>query len=621
MAPCTKYWFYATLTFFLLLTSNVIAQDEIPDKELKKCFSTNKSAYFNCLDSLKKVYSSASAEMQIVYTKGRYFLRIGQPDSVAYYASLGIEQAKADSNKENEIAFISMLAVAYRHKGNYEKAINNYMQIIKISEQMGNEVNAAVVKVNVANIYIQLSDFESADTILKNAYRTFKKYNNSNHVATTLGMMAFVQLNFGDTTTAISTSTKALALSNKLKNKDGIAKAAGILGSIYQHKQLYDSSIYYFKQTIEVANTISDRYYLTMAKTGLMEAYFKNRQYAEARQIAEELLSSISRSSRAPERIKFYLTYSNILNHFGRHKDAYQYLYKAYELNKEITKSENKKIVNEIRTKYETEKKDKEIAQNKLIMQEQSNLLYKRNLYLTLLVFAVALLILIIILVRMRSKHKLEQLYEQKRLQILNASVEGEEKERKRIARELHDSIANELAVIKMGIESIETEDNESKEKLSSLAAMANAAYKETRRISHNLHPAPSIRNRFAEAVKEYLEGMPAGKAHTEVHVLKKGELKLPAEKQLLIFRIMQELVGNALRHSDAMSITVDLIINEEQVNITVNDDGKGMTEAILHNPETLSSVKENINILDGLIDIDSTVNEGTTIMVSVPNK
>ena len=254
-------------------------------------------------------------------------------------------------------------------------------------------------------------------------------------------------------------------------------------------------------------------------------------------------------------------------------------------------------------------------------MQQQSNLLYKRNLYLILLVSAMPLLILAIIMIRMRNKYKIEQLNEQKRLQVLNAHIEGEEKERKRVARELHDSIANELAVIKLGLESITVTDQYAKQKQESLSKMINNVHKEARRISHNLNPVQSIKNRFADAVKEYLENIPIGNGHIEVNVLDKSDLSITPEKLLLIFRTIQELVGNALRHSDAKNILVDMMISNEQVNISVNDDGRGIDKEILSNPEILSSIKENVALLDGLLDVDSNINEGTTVMISIPNK
>src|SRR5690606_6807618 len=163
--------------------------------------------------------------------------------------------------------------------------------------------------------------------------------------------------------------------------------------------------------------------------------------------------------------------------------------------------------------------------------------------------------------------------------------------------------------------------DQYAKHKQESLSKMINNVHKEARRISHNLNPVQSIKNRFADAVKEYLENIPIGNGQIEVNVLDKSDLSITPEKLLLIFRTIQELVGNALRHSDAKNILVDMIISNEQVNISVNDDGRGIDKEILSNPETLSSIKENVALLDGLLDIDTNINEGTTVMISIPNK
>lgn len=616
-------YFLALLFCLLLYSVKNLAQDEIPAQALNGCPKNEKEAYFSCLDSLGKTYTSSGAQMQVIYGKCKYFLNFKQEDSVISYATYGIKLAKKDSNAANEAAFMSLIANANLQTGEFDEAIETYMQLISFADSTGDKAGAATIRSNVANIYIKLNDYESARDILREADKLFKETNDSVNTSATLGMIAFVNLKLKDTTGALDIAREALSMSDAAGAHMAHSRAAGVIAQVYYGKEMYDSSLYYYKTSLASATKVAQRYHIFMSKTGMMTCYYKLKEYGKAQKLAEELKDQVEKTSSPFNKIVFYRTYADILYYRGEYKNAFSYLRKAYSLNKQITGDRNKKIVNEIRTKYETEKKDKEIAENKLVMQTQEAELNKRNLYLAVLVFAIILLALIIILIRTRNRHKIQQLNEQKRLQVLNASVEGEEKERKRIARELHDSIANELAVIKMGVESLANDvDNDiTKGKLLSLSEMANDAHKETRRISHNLHPAPSIRNRFAEAVKEYLESMPTGKSHTEVTVIKKSDIYLAPEKQLLIFRILQEMVGNALRHSNAKNIHVDLIINHEQINISVADDGDGIRKETLDNPETLSSIKENTFLLDGTIDIDSTLAEGTTIMISVPNR
>src|SRR5690606_17681909 len=100
-----KAFFLYRIVFLLLLANMVSAQDEIPENSLKSCLSTNKSTYFNCLDSLQQHYTSVAATMQVIYTKGRFLLRVGDPDSAARLAMLGVKLAQGNRNKEDELAF------------------------------------------------------------------------------------------------------------------------------------------------------------------------------------------------------------------------------------------------------------------------------------------------------------------------------------------------------------------------------------------------------------------------------------------------------------------------------------------------------------------------------------
>ncbi len=619
--------FYRLFSLILVLSPFLCygqeQQASVLDSMINECRKQDTQNYISCLNSLSQQYNTPDETMTLLYYKASHYISSKETDSAVWYGNKGLEIARQENNTGNQQAFKSIIAVAYSQAGDYPKAIKGYIDVISISEQNGDSVSAAIIKTNVANMYIKQNDYNNAKLLLNEAYHIFSTRNKNKNAAGTLGMIAFVNYKLGDTATATNQAQEAMHLSIVNKNIEAQAKAAGVLAGIYVDKKHYDSAIYYYQLTKELGEAVGEKYHVFMAMSGLMNSYYLLKQYGKANNIAEQLAKDIENKNSPYAKIKFYTTYSNILAATGAYKRALAYQKKAYALNKKITKTENSKVLNEVHTKYETEKKDRQIAENKLVMQEQANKISKRNLYLALLLLAVTILTLAVVMIRMRSKRKIEQINEQKRLQVLNAHINGEEKERKRIAKELHDGIANELAVIKMGIENttLDIKNEQLASQLKALADTAQKTHRETRRISHNLNPAPSLKNKFADAVKEYLEGMPTTTAQIEVNVIKQADIRLSHEKQLLIFRTMQELVGNALKHSHAQLIEVNLVITDEHINITVSDDGDGMSTDILNNELTLSSVKENATILDGLIDIDSTLHEGTSVLVSILNK
>ena len=89
----------------------------------------------------------------------------------------------------------------------------------------------------------------------------------------------------------------------------------------------------------------------------------------------------------------------------------------------------------------------------------------------------------------------------------------------------------------------------------------------------------------------------------------------------MIVFRLVQELIGNAIKHSSATEISFDLIISSATINLVVEDNGVGIPADIANNPSCLLAVKENTALLNGTVDIDSTAGEGTTIVISIPNE
>lgn len=609
-------------TLLLFTPCIVIGQDKdvISDSLLAAC--KDKKDYITCLNGYIENYSDDRSLLKILDKKGRYYLLRGQYDSVIAVGRRGVTISAKDSNLVNLGAFTNLIGTGEYQKGNNSEAAKRFIQAAGYIESAGDTLRVAILKSNVGNIYLQMKDYESAKELIKDAYLILKQYGDSNRMLLVLSMLALNQLHLEDTTSAKSNAQLAYNLSRSSGNDRAMARAAGVLGDIYNEQQRYDSSIYYFNETLKLSEPMSVDYNIRVAKLGLIRGYLNLGEYRNAEQIAKGLKNLIDKNGSPEDKQKFYRLYADILGVKGRYRDAYNSLNIAYELQNTVAGAESKKIVNEIRTKYETEKKDRKLAENQLELQSKEAELSKHNLYLLLLAIFVAALMLAIILVRMRSRHKIQRLNEQKRLQVLRAQVAGEEKERKRIARELHDGIASELAVIKMNLENMSDilPDKENAGQLKLLADIAVNAHRETRRISHNLYPVQLINKGVINAIKDYLEGLPVDANKIETHIVGDSEVKLSLEKQLLVFRLIQELTGNALKHSNAENILVDMSVSDELINMTVEDDGTGIAADKKEDPASFTTIKENILVLEGSYDISSKIDSGTSIMISIPN-
>jgi|GEM_PF-2260448 len=597
--------------------------NDVPDSLVKACYATDTVQYFTCLDELYARYNSLYTLGAVLNAKGKFLLQNGMYDRCIVIAGQGLSNAEKQDNEINKGVFHNLLGACYQMKGDMRTAIRNYINAATILERAGDTLRSAIIKNNVANIYYDLKDYQSAELYIKQAYQQLAKAKDTARMSHVLCVMASIQLMAEDTANAMANAKLALALSEKVHNTISRLTALSTIASVYHSKKYYDSSFYYYQAADSLSGDAKLSYFSVIAKVGLVNIYNERKEYAKAAQIAREALRIAKTNDVGKDLGKIYRPYATSLYHTGNYKQAYDYLNYAYEVNDSVLSNENKEVVNDITIKYETAKKDKQIAQNNLKIATQAAQLYERNMFLIALLLIVLLLLLVFVIVRMKNKNKLQQLAEQKRIQVLKAHIEGEEKERVRLAKELHDGIANDLAVIKLQLDELPfAEMNEATSgRLKDIAKTTADAHVELRRVSHSLHPVRILTQGLAGGVKNYLEALSLPGTTIHAQVIEKAEISLPAEQQLIVFRLVQELIGNAIKHSSATEISLDLIISSATINLVVEDNGGGIPADIANNPSCLLAVKENTALLNGTVDIDSTAGEGTTIVISIPNE
>jgi signal transduction histidine kinase len=185
--------------------------------------------------------------------------------------------------------------------------------------------------------------------------------------------------------------------------------------------------------------------------------------------------------------------------------------------------------------------------------------------------------------------------------------------ERKRISSELHDGLASELTALKIAIEKEQLEDQR-------ILNLLSNAHGLTRRISHNLAPLQLEQVGFVEAVSDFIENNDfENKVSFYTNI--KGQLSLNKLKQTVLYRCIQELIQNAMKHSKAQKIDVQIIQLDKSIQISVEDDGVGFDLHKNFKGIGLAVLKERLTTIDGEILFDSSIGHGASIFISINTK
>lgn len=189
----------------------------------------------------------------------------------------------------------------------------------------------------------------------------------------------------------------------------------------------------------------------------------------------------------------------------------------------------------------------------------------------------------------------------------------GEEKERSRIAKELHDGIGSLLAASKMHASKLLSQ---SPDIVSPLIHMLDNASKETRRISHNLLPESLLNKGLDIALQDFISSINESQLIKAEYQSINLSSELPQSTQLTIYRIIQELFNNIIKHSNATEAMVQLNQHNTKLLITVEDNGKGFSYSNGNNGIGLQNIKSRLSLLNGKMEVDSKETMGTSVYI-----
>ena len=208
------------------------------------------------------------------------------------------------------------------------------------------------------------------------------------------------------------------------------------------------------------------------------------------------------------------------------------------------------------------------------------------------------------------------------------AMIEGQEKERQRIAKDLHDAINPLLSAAKLNVESLEYHENdcnkEQQTNLSNVISLLSQSMREIKEISFNLMPAILKDFGLVFTLKDYCKTITEGgklEVNLDIHGVK---TRLDEVTEVMLFRIAQELINNVIKHANATQVDIQLIAHQKTLILMVEDNGKGIEYPKNSRPTKnygLKNVESRVKALNGLMAMDSIKNRGTIITIEIPRK
>jgi len=255
------------------------------------------------------------------------------------------------------------------------------------------------------------------------------------------------------------------------------------------------------------------------------------------------------------------------------------------------------------------------VLSSRIFQQQKITSLYTLNMLI--LLFIIVLIWRIIV---QKTSYERERITQDQQLQLMlaEAQLKGEEKERARTAKELHDGVASVLSAAKLHINTINNYQGQ-KSPFQDIGQLIDIAVSEIRNISHNLTPETILTEGLAYAIQSFCQRI--NKPNFQIHCYIIGSLNnVNRNYQVYIYRIIQESVANILKHANASETIVQLTEEKDRILITIEDNGIGFDIGPISGKGIgLKNLYTRVHSIQGYLDIRSNHGQGTSICIEIP--
>jgi two-component system NarL family sensor kinase len=534
---------------------------------------------------------------------GNIYMRMGQTDLALHKFEEALSTGERKNNLKLQADALNSIGLVYEEQQALKRASQSYQQALGVEEKRENEKGIATECNNIGNICYKLGQFEEALQWLK----------------------------------------KSLALKEKLGQEKSKANTLMNIGLVYQSMNDNPRALDYFLQSYTIQSASGDPQETAICADNLGETYHRMKRSAESKKYLEEALRLSRQSGSKTVELEVLGHLSSLLADGKEYAEAFRYANGLRHLRDTIEQNmlhaaETDALYLEESHRRKLVEKEKEKQYADLQRKRAEN----RQQEITVYALAVGILLLLLLsaafwrILRERHRAQLaehqekinrqqaEELIRNQELSLLRSILDAREKERQRIAKDLHDRLGLKLSTARLYLNALDKNLNQLPEEIRnqyiSGSKILDESFIELRKVAHNLASGELIRFGLSEAILRLCETITlTGKIN--IRFYNSGmDIRLDSSSEFQLYQVIQELLSNILRHSEATEATVQLTRFNDTLNILVEDNGCGFAmETEKQNQGIgLRSVHERVTQLNGTVVIDSRLKHGTTISIDI---
>ncbi|MBY0479110.1 MAG: tetratricopeptide repeat protein [Chitinophagaceae bacterium] len=515
--------------------------------------------------------------------------------------------------------------------GKYKEAIAAHLESLeawKASDDPDRNEAIATIYNSIATVYYNIKNNQKALEYDKTALQYRLLDDNDELLAKSYFFVSDDYVLLSNLDSALAYVQKAEAAVKRINKPDLNYNYYNRMATIYKSKGQFKQAILYDEKALNEAKATGNPFVISNANRSLGLDFIETHDYNKARTYLLSALKTEQENKYVIAKINTLRKLVVVEEKTNQPGQAFKYLKQLYELEDSIKTNESKTAVAEIENKYQATQKQKEIIQLQKDKQAQAFSLKQKSALNYILFASLGVLMIVGLLLyrnyRQKQQLQLQQISElekDRQLVAVDSLLKGQEEERSRLAKDLHDGLGGLLSGVKFSLSNMKdnlivTPDNMAVFERS--LDMLDTSIKELRRVAHNMMPEMLTKFGLDEALKEYANKVTETKLLQIKYQSFGMNERLDSSVEIIIYRIIQELVNNSLKHAAASDMLIQIVKEGSRLSVLAEDNGKGFDTALTESSKGAgwTSIRSRVEYLKGRIDLHSAKEKGTSVTI-----
>lgn len=544
----------------------VLALEYLIKTQIKKGEFSKAILYLQKADSIVSANQLDSLRAKLLIYKGLVYETSGlNSEGLKYYF-----EAKKITGLSGDYSFSAELnyyiALAFSNINEFDKS-REYARLA-IAEDVVKNDSTGIIK-SLLLIADSFRDIDSAEYYLDMANTVSQKETTNFYRAALLSNLALLYKSTGRTSQAKTLYLESIKIANANGFLDNLSTLYNNYAYLMMAESKYDSAGYYLSQAMTIAKDLNNSELEAIISDSYSDLYVKTGNFEKS--------------------LEFYKQSVKLKNEYRARQQAEESLF--------------------LSTVFETGKKQQEI-------ERQKARIYRINAILFAFIALFAIAVAVIVYMRQRAatrNARMVAMEQNKKLDIANAMIEGQDSERKRLAMDLHDGIMPMIGSLQLLVDNNFEKNRFYPAVKSSIKEIGT----DIRELSHRMLPSQLEGKGLVASLENYIQLL--SQSHpVKIKFHRNMEGRLPAHYEMNLYFLFYEIINNAIKHSGASEIVVQLLDGTEALDLSVEDNGKGFEPEKDYPGIGLKNIRQRVTYLGGSLAIDSVPGQGTAFLIEI---